>query len=233
MNVLNRTRVLGRENLRHLEPPFIIMSNHLTLLDDLFLGPFLFWPRCLFGYRYLPYHAPEERNFYKVRIIAWFMKHTKSIPVIRGKGIYQEGVERMIDVVRKGGILHIHPEGTRSRTGEVYPPKPGIGRIVFETQAPVVPVYHQGLESVLPIGSGFPHFGKEIRISIGKPLLFSQEFSLPNDPSTWTLIAEQIINGIKKQKELLDATWGPKPVKVKPAIYPARTRSLSSPTQSS
>lgn len=222
MNILNRTRVLGRENLRQLEPPFIIMSNHLSLLDDMFLGPFLFWPRCLYGYRYLPFHAPEERNFYKVRIVAWFMKLTKNIPVVRGKGIYQEGVERLIEAVRQGGILHIHPEGTRSRTGEIYPPKPGIGRIVYETRAPVIPVYHQGLESILPIGAGLPKFGREIRIAIGQPLLFTEELALPNELSTWKVIAHKIMEAIREQKSRLDTVWGPKPVRVRP--IPSRTR---------
>jgi len=110
MHLLNRTRITGKENMVGLKPPYILMSNHLTLLDDLFIGPLIFWPKGFSGYRYLPYHAPEENNFYKKWLIAQFMKVAKSIPVIRGRGIRQEGVNRLIAAVKNGGILQIFPK---------------------------------------------------------------------------------------------------------------------------
>ncbi|NQU04477.1 MAG: 1-acyl-sn-glycerol-3-phosphate acyltransferase, partial [Calditrichaeota bacterium] len=156
MNVLNRTRIIGRKNIVGLKRPWILVSNHVTMLDDLFLDPLIMFPKGLCGYRYIPYHAPEESNFYKTPLMAWFMRYTKSIPLIRGRGFNQEGMKRLISAVKSGGILHIYPEGTRSRSGKIGKGKEGIGRIVYESGAPVVPVYHQGLEKVLPIGSSFP-----------------------------------------------------------------------------
>ncbi len=215
MHLLNRTRTVGRENIKNLEPPWILMSNHITLLDDLFLGPILYYPKCLKNYRYIPHHAPEQRNFYKKPLIAWFMKHTKSIPIIRGKGVFQEGVNRIIEAVKSGGILHIYPEGTRTRTGELGPAKIGIGRIVYETGAPVVPMYHQGLERILPIGAGFPRIGCEIRVAIGEPIYFRQELTLPNTPATWKIIADRIMQGIAEQKVRMNALWGERQIVIK------------------
>ncbi|MBM3325681.1 MAG: 1-acyl-sn-glycerol-3-phosphate acyltransferase [Calditrichaeota bacterium] len=222
MHFLNRTRVLGRENLSHIEPPWILMSNHITLLDDLFLGPTIFYPKCLKHYRYIPYHAPEQRNFYKKPLIAWFLRQTKSIPLIRGKGVYQEGVNKIIEAVKSGGILHIYPEGTRTRTGDLGPAKGGIGRIVYESGAPVIPMYHQGLERILPIGAGIPRFGREIRVAIGEPLHFDEELTLPNIPATWKRIAERIMQGIAEQKLRMETTWGPRQIVVK---LPRKARS--------
>ena len=216
MNILNRTRILGKEHISNAEPPFILMSNHLTLLDDLFLGPVLFFPRVMKGYAYFPFHAPEERNFYKKVLIRFFMKHVKGIPVMRGRGVYQEGVNRLISAVRAGGRLHIYPEGTRSRTGEIGRANDGEGRIVYETGAPVVPMYHQGLEKVLPIGRGVPRIGHEIRICIGKPLTFQAELAEANGPATWKKISERVMVAIHEQKRIMDLKWGEKPVIVKP-----------------
>ncbi len=203
MRILNRMRIIGKKNATKLDRPWILMSNHVTLLDDMFLGPFIFWPRGLRGYAWIPIHAPEEKNFYKVPIIAWFMRRTKSIPVMRGKGIHQEGVSRLIAAVRNGGVLHIYPEGTRTRTGEIGSAKIGIGRIVYESGAPVVPMYHRGLEGVLPIGAGVPRFGKRVYVSIGEALQFDEERKLPNTPETWRLIVEKIMSGITAERDKL------------------------------
>lgn len=172
-------------------------------------------PNVFLGYRYLPYHAPEERNFYKKRLVGLFMKYVKSIPLIRGRGIRQEGVNRLIRAVKNGGILHIYPEGTRTRNGEIGGGKEGIGRIVYESGAPVVPLYHQGLEKVLPIGSGFPSIGKEIRIAIGAPIYFQEELKMNNDINTWRLMTNRIMDGIREQQAVAYKHWGHKPVDIK------------------
>ncbi len=213
MNLLNRTRVSGRKNIWGLKPPWILASNHLTLLDDLFIEPVILFPQIYFGYRYIPYHAPEERNFYRRRLISWFMRQSKSIPVVRGKGLNQIGVDRLIEAVKDGGILHIYPEGTRSRSGDIGSAKPGVGRIVQETGVPVVPVYHQGLEQVLPIGAGFPKIGKEIRISIGKPIRFDTAIEPGRELQRWKEISEEILEAIREQQQVAIRRWGFRPTR--------------------
>ncbi len=205
MHVLNRTRLIGKKNLRGLKRPWILMSNHVTLLDDLFLGPLIFFPASFSNYRAIPLHSPEERNFYKVPIVSWFMKNTRSIPILRGKGIHQEGVNRLIETLRDGGTLHIHPEGTRTRSGEIGPAKASIGRIVYETGSSVVPMYHRGLEHILPIGTGVPRIGKRIYAGIGNPIFFTEEFKLPNNPETWRLITKKIMAGIREEQARIEA----------------------------
>ncbi|MBM3328247.1 MAG: 1-acyl-sn-glycerol-3-phosphate acyltransferase [Calditrichaeota bacterium] len=212
MRILNRTRLIGIDRIKRLDGPYFLMSNHISLLDDLFLGPIVFGPYFLRPYRYFPYHAPEERNFYKYRLISWFMRMTKSIPVLRGKGLQQEGVDRLIAAVREGGILHIYPEGTRTRNGDIGPVKAGIGRIVYESGAPVVPMYHQGLEHVLPIGKGVPRIGRQIYVAIGEPIRFDTELKMDNSPATWRIIAGKVMDAIREQREIVQKTWGVVPV---------------------
>lgn len=212
MNLLNQTRITGKQNIAKLKPPWILMSNHMSLLDDLFLGPLIFFPKALTGYRYIPFHSPEEQNFYRSKLIAWFMKTTKSIPVIRGRGIYQEGMNRLVQAVKRGGVLHIYPEGTRSRSGNIGGAKTGVARLVYETGAAVVPMYHQGLERVLPIGSGIPRIGRKIRVAIGEPLFFNEELSMKNEVQAWQLIISRVMNSIQEQQKILQEKWGVRPV---------------------
>ncbi len=215
MNIFNRTRISGFENIKNLEPPWILASNHITLLDDLFIEPLILFPKVYKGYKYFPYHAPEERNFYKNPFAAWFMRQCKAIPVVRGNGIMQEGMNRIIDAVNQGGVLHIFPEGTRTRTGEIGAPKPGIGRIICETNAPIVPMYHQGLEKILPIGRAIPSLGYEIRISIGKPVRFNAKPEIGKEIETWKQISQNVIDAIREQREIVSKKWGHKPLKIK------------------
>lgn len=215
MNLLNRTLISGHPNIQRLKPPYILMSNHLTLLDDLFLDPLIFFPNCFKGYKYIPYHAPEENNFYKTPIVSWFMKQAKSIPLIRGRGFNQEGVRKMIQTVTNGGVLHIYPEGTRTRTGDIGRGQDGVGKIVYETGVPVVPMYHRGLERILPIGSGMPTFGKSVRVTIGKPITFNDELKMENKVATWHQITEKIMGEIRKLQDETNNRWGFQPIVVK------------------
>lgn len=215
MNLLNRTLITGRKNIAGFKGPWILASNHLTLLDDMFIGPILLFPEMLRGYKWIPYHAPEESNFYKKKLIAMFMKQVKSVPLVRGDGVFQEGMNKLIEAVKSGGILHIFPEGTRTRTGKIGEAKPGVGRIVYETRAPVIPIYHQGLEKVLPIGSGIPRIGNEIRIAIGEPMYFEDQLKQDSETRTWRAISRRIIEAIHEQQAIAEAKWGHKPIIIK------------------
>lgn len=208
MHVLNRTEIVGRQHIRNLNPPWMLMSNHVTLLDDVFLDPLILFPHMYKGYRYIPFHAPEERNFYKNSLSAWFMKKVKAIPLMRGRGPLQEGMDRLISAVKSGGLLHIYPEGTRTRSGKIERGKSGVGRLIHESGAPVVPMYHHGLHRVLPIGSGFPRFGNRIRVMIGAPITFEEELKMPNDVHTWKIITARVMEAIKHEQEKAEQHWG-------------------------
>jgi len=215
MRLMNRTKVTGKSNINKMQPGWVLASNHLTMLDDLFIEPIILFPKTLHGYDYFSFHAPEATNFYKNRLMSWFMRQVKSIPLVRGKGMHQEGMKRLINAVKNKGILHIYPEGTRSRTGKIGEPKPGIGRIVCETGAPVIPVYYQGLEKILPIGSTFPKFGKLVVISIGEPMYFDANTESENQIEKWKSISEKISVAIHKEREKAEEKWGVKPIEMK------------------
>lgn len=201
MMVFNRVRILGRKNLHPKHLPFVFVSNHVSMLDDMFIGPLLFAPKGIFNYRFMPYHTPEQTNFYKGPIISWIMEHLKCIPLMRGKGINQEGIQLVIKRLKEGGSVQIYPEGTRTRSGHLGKGKPGVGKIVYDSKCKVIPCYHSGLEKVLPIGSKIPRPFKKIDVIIGEPVSYDDYFQQENKVETWRKIADDMIDRIRALRE--------------------------------
>jgi monolysocardiolipin acyltransferase len=204
MKILNRTRIYGKQNILNTAPPFVFISNHLTILDDAFVDSLVFFPRAFWNLKYLPYHTPEERNFYRGKILSTIMKYARCIPIRRDKGVFQSGIQKCIETLRAGNIVHIYPEGTRSRSGELGQAKIGIGRIIFESKVSVIPCYHRGLENILPIGNTIPKFGKRVGIQIGHPVKFDKYFQMHKSPTVWKLIADECVELIRQQKSELE-----------------------------
>jgi len=201
MRLFNRVKIVGKKHLDRAKMPFMFVSNHVTLLDDMFIGPLIFTPRGFFNFNFMPYHTPEEKNFYKGPIVSWIMEHLKCIPLTRGEGINQPGIAAIIEKLKEGGNVQIYPEGTRTRTGRLGRGKPGVGKIVYDAQCQVVPCYHSGLEKVLPIGRTFPRFFKKITIIIGEPISYQDYFDKPNTVETWREIAENMVDSIRQLRE--------------------------------
>ena len=204
MKFFSRSRVFGKEHLNRAELPFLFVSNHVSMLDDAFIGSLLFLPRGLWDYKFMPYHTPERKNFYRGPIFSWIMEHAKCLPLTRGKGIFQPGIQRIIEKLKTGGCVHIYPEGTRTRTGKLGKGQPGVGRIVFACRCGVIPCYHSGLSEVLPIGNRIPKIGKRVNIIIGEPFNMREYFSKDDNINTYQSISDAIIAKIAGLKEKLD-----------------------------
>jgi 1-acyl-sn-glycerol-3-phosphate acyltransferase len=196
MRVLNRTRIVGKHHLQGARLPLVFVSNHVTIFDDGLVDTLIFWPRVFWEYDFIPYHVPEARNFFKGRLISWFMRRMKCIPVRRGEGIFQPAMDRIIAALREGGCVRTFPEGTRTRSGGLGHARPGVGRVLYETGAAVVPCFHRGLDRVLPIGSVVPRIGKRVDIVIGPPFSVDDLRALPNTKETWQKIADRLMEKI-------------------------------------
>jgi monolysocardiolipin acyltransferase len=201
MKFFKRVKIIGKYHLAKANLPFLFVSNHVSLLDDAFIDPLLFMPKGFVKYKFIPYHTPEWKNFYVGPILSWIMDHAKCIPLTRGKGFFQPGVQRIIDTLKAGNCVHIYPEGTRTRTGRLGEGKPGVGRIIFESKCSVVPCYHSGLDEVLPIGAKFPRPFKKITIIVGEPVTFEHYFHKENNSDTWKEIADDLICLIRGLRE--------------------------------
>jgi monolysocardiolipin acyltransferase len=63
--------------------------------------------------------------------------------------------------------VHIFPEGTRSRDGQMGPVRKGVGRLVAscaDARPVIVPFVHSGMQEVLPKGSLLPKANREVSV---------------------------------------------------------------------
>lgn len=201
MRLFTRTKIIGKENLNRARLPFLFVSNHVSMLDDMFIGSLLFTSRGLFEYKFMPYHTPEQSNFYTSPIMSWIMEHLKCIPLTRGKGLNQPGMLQLIERLKDGGSVHIYPEGTRTRSGRLGAAKPGVGKIARESQCSVVPCYHDGLRDVLPIGSKIPRPFRKVTIIIGEPMNMEEFYRMENKLDTWKQISGAMITEIRRIRD--------------------------------
>ena len=201
MKVFTKSKVVGRRNLLQAGLPYIFVSNHVSMLDDAFIGSLLFLPRGLWDNKFMPYHTPEYKNFYVGPIFSWIMDHAKCIPLTRGKGLNQPGIYRIIKTLQQGGSVVMYPEGTRTRTGRLGSGKPGIGKVIYQTRCQVIPCYHSGLEKVLPIGKKIPRYGQKVTIKVGKPVNLERFFQMEDTLQTWKEIAAELINAIRTLRD--------------------------------
>ena len=89
MKLLNRTRVIGKGNIAKLKPGWVLASNHLTMIDDFLIDTIVLYPNSLRGYNFFSYHAPEETNYYKNRLLFYLLAFCffVSLTLIKNEGL--------------------------------------------------------------------------------------------------------------------------------------------------
>jgi 1-acyl-sn-glycerol-3-phosphate acyltransferase len=130
-------RLLGRKvyGWEHVPPegPCIIASNHINLIDPPFLGTAV--------HREVGFVAKQELfRFFPLR---WLISSLNAMP-LRRQGGDAAAVKMIMRKLEQGYAMVMFPEGTRSRTDDFLPPKPGVGMIARRMLVPVVPAYIEG-----------------------------------------------------------------------------------------
>jgi 1-acyl-sn-glycerol-3-phosphate acyltransferase len=106
--------------------------------------------------------AKEELFLGKLR---WLLRLLGAFPVKRGEADRQ-ALRAADEQLKKGNVLFIFPEGTRSRTRTLAKGHAGLGMIALRSGVPVMPVAIWGSERALK------KFGADVTISYGEPIVF-------------------------------------------------------------
>jgi glycerol-3-phosphate dehydrogenase (NAD(P)+) len=140
--------------------PVIIAANHRSFLDPFMIGTMARRP--------MYYVAKKELFCHPV--VTWLLSALGAFPVDRGAGD-RDTIETAKEILNRGGIVLMFPEGTRIRPGPLGTPRRGVGRLALETGAPVVPVAITGTEDVR---RGWLIRPRKVGIRAGRALRFAR-----------------------------------------------------------
>jgi 1-acyl-sn-glycerol-3-phosphate acyltransferase len=177
LKVTFRPWVEGLENIPA-EGPAILASNHLSFSDSFFL-PAVLDRKVTFIAKAEYFTTPGVKG----RLTAAFFKGVGQLPVDRSgaRGAGEAAVKSGIEVLERGELFGIYPEGTRSPDGRLYRGKPGgLARVTLRSGAPVVPVAMIDTEKIQPPGQVVPKLMRP-GIRIGKPMDFSRYQGMEHD----------------------------------------------------
>lgn len=163
--------VRGIENIP--KSNFILASNHQSHWDQV-INAYLCVPRKFTYLGQIDKYSGFEgflRNFlYKLASV---------IPVHRyNEESKKRALKECVERLKKGEILIMYPEGTRSKNGKIGEGKTGIAKIHLMTGTPILPVAIKGNFEIMPVGKVFPKFKKIVKINVGKPMRFDEEIEM-------------------------------------------------------
>ena len=163
-----RPRIEGMENIPE-SGAAIVAGNHLSFSDH-FVMPAILPRRITFLAKAEYFTGPGIRG----RLTAAFFRGVGQIPVDRSGGkASQSAIDAALEVLGRGELLGIYPEGTRSHDGRLYRGRTGVAVMALRANAPVVPCAMVGTFELQPPGRKFPRLGR-VTIRFGRPLDFSR-----------------------------------------------------------
>lgn len=129
--------VSGTENVPRYGP-FIVVSNHQSSLDIVAIA--LALKRALVHSHMWPW-AKTDIAKGKEGFLGWTLwKVFGVIPIDREQKDHSEAIKRSLKYLRRGELVFVFPEGTRSKPKELKPFQFGVANLARAAPAPILPV---------------------------------------------------------------------------------------------
>jgi 1-acyl-sn-glycerol-3-phosphate acyltransferase len=189
LHAFGRPRATGLENIPA-SGPALLASNHLSIIDSVYLPLMLSRPVVF----------PAKAEYFTAkgpvgRLWAAYLRSTNQLAMNRDDTRSATAtLEAAAEILRAGELFGFYPEGTRSPDGRLYRGRSGLGWLVLNTGAPVIPIAMAGTRRMMPPGK-LPRPAK-IEIKIGKPMEFGH---LAGDPPgrARRIIADEVMQAIR------------------------------------
>jgi 1-acyl-sn-glycerol-3-phosphate acyltransferase len=190
LHAFGRPRATGLENIPA-SGPALLASNHLSIIDSVYLPLMLSRPVVF----------PAKAEYFTAkgpvgRLWAAYLRSTNQLVMNRDDTRSATAtLEAAAEILRAGELFGFYPEGTRSPDGRLYRGRSGLGWLVLNTGAPVIPIAMSGTRKMMPPGK-LPRPAK-IEIKIGKPMEFGH---LAGDPPgrARRIIADEVMQAIRE-----------------------------------
>jgi len=116
----------------------VLVCNHVSFVDALIIAA-----ACRRPVRFVMDH-----NIFRVPVLNFVFRTGRAIPIASARenpGLLEKAYDEIARALEHGDVVCIFPEGRITDTGELYPFRSGIKRIVDRTPVPVVPLALRGL----------------------------------------------------------------------------------------
>ncbi len=157
VRLMYRVKVYGKEHIPR-EGAALVLSNHQSFFD----------PMLCQGWCGRPfYFVPRDTLF--VGFLGWIIDSYYTIPINQDKpGL--ASMKTIIDVLKRGHIVCLYPEGSRTFDGKIDDIKPGFSLLVRRSGAVVVPMVIDGIFERWPRTQKFPTPGGTVGVIYGEPI---------------------------------------------------------------
>lgn len=176
-----KVQYIGKENIPK-EGGFILACNHVSNFDPIALG----------GSNVRPIHYMSKYELFENPFVAWFLTHLNAFPVKRGQND-TTSIDYAENIIKRGWVLGMFPEGTRNRSGKPGKPKSGVAFIAKATNADVLPC-------AIYSDSGYKS-GTLLTVRFGK-LIKNEEFGFSEEGSH-----TEIKNAAKRVMSEITELW--------------------------
>jgi 1-acyl-sn-glycerol-3-phosphate acyltransferase len=125
----------------------VLVCNHVSFVDAI----------VIMGESPRPIRFVMDHRIFRIPLMNWFFRNAKAIaiaPAREDPTMLEKANVRIDAALADGDLVCIFPEGRITDTGEMYPFKQGVARIVERNPVPVIPMALRGLW-----GSFFSRFG--------------------------------------------------------------------------
>ncbi len=168
--------------------PAILCPNHISFLDSAFL--MLTVPRNISFVG-----KAEYMDSWKTKFLFPAMG---MIPIDRSGGDKsQAALDAAAEVLGRGELFGIFPEGTRSRDGDLYKGRTGAARLAMQIGCPIFPVGIVGTDDIQPIDANMPKLGKACSITIGRPILPERYRGRGPEHLAWRSMIDEVMFEIR------------------------------------
>ncbi len=153
-----RVRHTGKQNIPA-EGGVLVVSNHQSHFDPPMIG----------------IGCPRHMNFlardtlFRFAPFRWLIRSLDAIPIDR-EGLGLSGIKESLKRLKRGEIVLIFPEGTRTRDGRIAPFRPGFTALAVRSGATILPVAIDGTFQAWPRWRIWPGLGR-VRVDYGEPIL--------------------------------------------------------------
>jgi long-chain acyl-CoA synthetase len=154
-------RVEGRENIPR-TGPIVLAANHASDLDPGFLAAAV-----PVGLRRRLRWGGDVGRLFVSPFVSWISRVMGIFPVDERRPL--AALDAAASVLRSGAVLPWFPESWRSPDGTIQQFLPGIGKLLLDTDVPVLPVYIAGAFDALPRGKRWPR-PVTVTVKFGRPL---------------------------------------------------------------